>query len=202
MNWEIPRDQIADWVPHVLSGTGDRVWKGHYHGATVRMEEVAPETDLQNLTSINSRIMHPNICLFMGTTTSESGQKMIVLEDWGIGTLHDAIHIGKVEFTVTQKIRILADIVQALLYLHPQPVHLSTMNVYLDSYDDDDVRAKLGGQWWNPLSESANLRSLARELFKSTEEQKRTGGLLDTISRDCSSEDDLRQVHRVLKQSF
>ncbi|CAL2035173.1 unnamed protein product [Caenorhabditis brenneri] len=167
------------------SGSFGKVYKGTYRGKLVAVKRYRAlafgcksETDmLCREVSILSRLSHPNVVAFVGTSLDDPSQFAIITEFVENGSLFRLLHEEKRVLDPTFRLRISLDIARGMRYLHEsaaKPVihrDLNSHNILIHS-NGRSVVADFGESRFasqrddeNLTKQPGNLRWMAPEVF-------------------------------------
>uniref|UniRef100_A0A1I7UJQ2 Protein kinase domain-containing protein n=1 Tax=Caenorhabditis tropicalis TaxID=1561998 RepID=A0A1I7UJQ2_9PELO len=167
------------------SGSFGKVYKGTYRGKLVAVKRYRAmafgcksETDmLCREVSILSRLSHPNVVAFVGTSLDDPSQFAIITEFVENGSLFRLLHEEKRVLDPAFRLRISLDVARGMRYLHEsaaKPVihrDLNSHNILIHS-DGRSVVADFGESRFasqredeNLTKQPGNLRWMAPEVF-------------------------------------
>jgi tRNA A-37 threonylcarbamoyl transferase component Bud32 len=157
---EVPCDPSASenklkqlvWIPiidlkfgsRIAEGANGVVYKGKWKKTDVAIKRIKTKDDIDGFVqecAILNHMRHNNIVLFMGISQDDNENRYIVTEFVENGSLDSLIHESKKEMnqimTFQQKVTILLQICQGMVYLHsmtPPIIHrdLKPQNILLD----------------------------------------------------------------------
>ncbi|CAI5445287.1 unnamed protein product [Caenorhabditis angaria] len=175
----------VDFQESIGAGSFGKVYKGTYRGKLVAVKRYRAmafgcksETDmLCREVSILSRLSHPNIVAFVGTSLDDPSQFAIVTEFVENGSLFHLLHEEKRVLDPDFRLRVSLDIARGMLYLHEsaaKPVihrDLNSHNILIHN-DGRSVVADFGESRFasqreneNLTKQPGNLRWMAPEVF-------------------------------------
>eukprot|EP00041_Stephanoeca_diplocostata_P031346 m.975366 g.975366 ORF g.975366 m.975366 type:complete len:985 (-) comp23939_c0_seq12:125-3079(-) len=134
--WVVPETHVTK-QRKLSGGSGRDTWVGHWGNRTVAvtvLKHVKDSPVLHRQCTLLYGLRHPNLVIFYGASTGGSSWPFLLSEFMELGSLWDAIHIGRMEITPL-KLSIALGIAKGMAYLHQsQVIHgkLKSTNVLLD----------------------------------------------------------------------